>query len=244
MARFQGVEKNVFIDNMRVKGNFFELLDAGMSFFFKHLSQSGVIKGLRREEQLEIPVEALREALTNALCHRLLDSPSGSVGISIFDDRVEIENTGHLPNELTLETIKLPHRSYPQNPIIADTLFMTAFLESWGTGVSRMVEACKTVGLPEPEYGADGLFVWITFKRPNTPAKTGGQTGGQTGSQTTIEQVYSLIKNTPTITRAQLMELTGKSSNTIQKCILKLKQDNRIKRIGSPTFGGYWQIIE
>ena len=217
MARFQGVEKNAFIDNMRVKGNFFELLDAGMAFFFKHLSQSGVIKGLRREEQLEIPVEALREALTNALCHRLMDSPSGSVGISIFDDRVEIENTGHLPNELTTETIKLPHRSYPQNPIIADALFMTAFLESWGTGVNRMVEACKAVGLPEPEYGADGLFVWITFKRPNASAKTGGQTSGQT----TIEQVYFLIKDTPTITRSQLMELTGKSSNTIQKCILK-----------------------
>ena len=44
---------------------------------------------------------------------------------------------------------------------------MTAFLESWGTGVGRMVETCKAVGLPEPEYGADGLFVWITFKRPN-----------------------------------------------------------------------------
>ena len=240
MARFRGTEKMEFIDNMRVKGNFFELLDAGMSFFFKHLSQSGVIKGLRREEQLEIPVEALREALTNSLCHRLLDSPSGSVGISIFDDRVEIENTGHLPNELTIETIKQPHRSYPQNPIIANALYMTAFLESWGTGVNRIVKACKTVGLSEPEYGTDGCFVWIIFKRPNTPAKTGGQTGGQT----TIEQVYSLIKNTPTITRSQLMELTGKSSNTIQKCILKLKQDNRIKRIGSPTFGGYWQIIE
>ena len=101
LARFRGVEKKEFIDNMRVKGNFFVLLDAGMAFLFKHLSQSGVIKGLRREEQLEIPIEALREALTNALCHRLLDSPSGSVGISIFDDRVEIENTGHLPNELT-----------------------------------------------------------------------------------------------------------------------------------------------
>ena len=45
---------------------------------------------------------------------------------------------------------------------------MTAFLESWGTGVSRMVEACKAVGLPEPEYGTDGGFVWITFKRPNS----------------------------------------------------------------------------
>ena len=45
---------------------------------------------------------------------------------------------------------------------------MTAFLESWGTGVSRMVDACKTVGLPEPEYGTDGGFVSITFKRPNS----------------------------------------------------------------------------
>lgn len=170
LARFRGIDKKEFIDNLRVKGNFFELLDAGMAFLFKHLSQSGVIKGLRREELLEIPVEALREALTNSLCHRLMDSPSGSVGISIFDNRVEIENTGHLPNELTTETIKLPHRSYPQNPIIADALYMTAFLESWGTGVSRMVDACKAVGLPEPEYGTDGAFVWITFKRPSIVA--------------------------------------------------------------------------
>ena len=49
---------------------------------------------------------------------------------------------------------------------------MTAFLESWDTGVSRMVEACKAVGLPEPEYGTDGLFVWITFKRPNASANS------------------------------------------------------------------------
>ena len=167
MARFRGKEKRDFIDNMRVNGNFFELLDAGLAFLFKHLNQSGVVKGLRREEQLEIPFEALREALTNALCHRQLDSPSGSVGIAVFDDRVEIENAGHLPNELTVETIKLPHRSYPQNPIIANALYMTAYLESWGTGVSRMVDACKTAGVPEPTYGTDGLFVWITFKRPN-----------------------------------------------------------------------------
>ena len=167
MARFRGNEKRDFVDNMRLSGNFFELLDAGLAFLFKHLNQSGVVKGIRREEQLEIPVEALREAMTNALCHRQLDSPSGSVGIAIYDDRVEIENAGHLPNELTVETIKQPHRSYPQNPIIANALYMTAYLESWGTGVSRMIDACKTAGVPEPKYSTDGLFVWITFKRPN-----------------------------------------------------------------------------
>ena len=34
--------------------------------------------------------------------------------------------------------------------------------------MSRMVDACKAVGLPEPEYGTDGGFVWITFMRPNS----------------------------------------------------------------------------
>ena len=165
MARFRGTEKMEFIDNQRAYGNFFDLLDAGMAFFFKHLSLSGKIVGLVRDEKLEIPIVALREALTNALCHRQFHSPGSSVGIAIYDDRVEIENTGHLPEELTVETIKTNHQSFAQNPLIADVLFKTTFLENWGSGVSRMMEACVKAGLPEPTYGTNGLFVWITFYR-------------------------------------------------------------------------------
>ncbi|MBO6026851.1 MAG: putative DNA binding domain-containing protein [Bacteroidales bacterium] len=166
LARFRGTDKMEFIDNQRAYGNFFTLLDAGMAFFFKHLSLSGKIVGLVREEKLEIPVEALREALTNALCHRQFYSPGGSVGIAIYDDRVVIENIGHLPEELTVETIKTNHQSFARNPLIADVLFKTTFLENWGSGVSRMMDACKEAGLPEPQYGTNGLFVWITFYRP------------------------------------------------------------------------------
>ena len=222
MARFRGTEKRDFIDNMRVNGNFFELLDAGLAFLFKHLNQSGVVKGLRREEQLEIPFEALREALTNALCHRQLDSPSGSVGIAVFDDRVEIENAGHLPNELTVETIKLPHRSYPRNPIIANALYMTAYLESWGTGVSRMVEACKAAGVPEPKYGTDGLFVWITFMRPysdtysdtysNTNPDTYSDTNPDTNSDTYSDS--SLVTNLDTSLDTNLVTNSDSSSDS------------------------------
>ena len=71
---------------------------------------------------------------------------------------------------------------------------MTAFLKSWGTGVSRMTEACKTVGLPEPEYGADGLFVWITFKRPN--AVTNLDTNLGTNSDTTQKTTQKTTQNT------------------------------------------------
>ena len=67
LARFRGTNKNEFIDNQRVEGNFFDLLDAGMAFFFKHLSLSGKIVGFKREEHLEVPAEALREALVNTI---------------------------------------------------------------------------------------------------------------------------------------------------------------------------------
>ena len=170
MARFRGTDKNEFIDNQRAYGNFFTLLDAGMAFFFKHLSISGKIVGFTREEKLEIPAEALREALTNALCHRMFHNTSSSVGIAIYDDRVEIENTGHLPDELTVETIKQSHHSFPQNPTIADVLFKTTFLENWGSGVGRMVDACKKANLPEPEFNQNAAFVWVTFKRSTIQA--------------------------------------------------------------------------
>lgn len=93
-----------------------------------------------------------------------------------------------MPNELTVETIKQSHRSFPQNPIIAEALFKTGFLESWGTGVQRMMDACKDAGLPEPEYGTDGLFVWITFKRPrlDTNLDTISDTSSDTISDTLI----------------------------------------------------------
>ena len=116
------------------------------------------------------------------------------------------------------------------------------------------------VGLPEPEYGTDGTFVWITFKRPGyvtnsvtqtlhetTDSEESGQKSsqksGQKNSQTTLEQVYILIKNNPSITRKQLVEATGKVSSYIQRCINQLKETKRIQRVG-PDKGGFWEIIE
>ncbi len=165
MARFRGIDKNEFVDNQRIEGNLFDLLDAGMSFFFKHLSLSGKIVGFVREEYLEVPAEALREALINALCHRQYEKYNLTIGIAIYDDRIEIENPGVLPPQLTTDTIKQPHISYPYNPIIADVLFKTTFLENWGSGAVRIIDSCKKQNLPEPFWSTQNGFVIVTFKR-------------------------------------------------------------------------------
>lgn len=173
MARFRGTDKMEFIDNQRVDGNFFDLLDAGMAFFFKHLSLSGKIVGFYREEHLEVPSEALREALTNALCHRQLEKYNLTIGIAIYDDRIEIENPGILPPQLDLGAIRDSHISMPYNPIMADVLFKTTFLENWGTGLKRIVDACVKQNLPEPEWRMQQGFVVVTFRRPPYGAEPG-----------------------------------------------------------------------
>lgn len=206
MARFRGTNKNEFIDNQRAYGNFFTLLDAGMAFFFKHLSISGKIVGFTREEKLEIPAEALREALTNALCHRLFHNTSSSVGIAIYDDRIEIENSGHLPEELTTETIKQSHNSFPQNPTIADVLFKTTFLENWGSGVGRIMDACRETNLPEPEYNQNASFVWVTFKRNTiqlyTPTTTQVKNPSTPSTPTTSKREDAKLKRLKTLLTA------------------------------------------
>lgn len=70
LARFKGTEKTVFLDNQRIYGNLFHLLDAAMTFIFKHLSLSGATNTMEREELLSIPYKAIREGIVNALCHR------------------------------------------------------------------------------------------------------------------------------------------------------------------------------
>ena len=190
MARFRGMDKNEFIDNQRAYGNFFDLLDAGMSFCFKHLSLSGKITGIRREEHLEVPVAALREALINALCHRYWEEYNAFVGVAIYDDRVEIFNPGSFPHGMTPENITEPHGSFPYNPIIANVLFKTTYLESWGSGVHRIVDACQAQGLPSPVWTVDKGMVTVTFQRPNYAPTTAQVRGVKDPSTIQVRPKY------------------------------------------------------
>ncbi len=85
--------------------------------------------------------------------------------------------------------------------------------------------------------------VALTLFVPDSREEEGGQKTTQTGTQT-VDKVYHLIKENPYITRDQLAKALGKSTKTIRKGIETLKNEKRIKRIGSATFGGHWEVIE
>lgn len=213
LARFRGTDKKEFMDNQRVQGNLFKLLDAAMAFLFKHLSLSGKIEGLERDEHLTVPYKAIREGVINSLCHRQLRTPGGSVSIAVYDDRVEIENPGTLPNGWDLEKLKSVHNSEPQNPLIANVLYKRRILESWGRGIGLIMGECRNAGLPEPEFNADASHVKLTFRYSNTSASqqgdrqvTGQETGQVTGQLT--GQVTMLISalGTDVLSLKEIME--------------------------------------
>ena len=214
MARFKGTTKEEFIDNQRAEGNIYELLDAAMAFFFKHLSLSGKINGLYREEELSIPYKALRESCINSFCHRSYHHPGGSVSIAIYDDRVEIRNTGTFPADLPIERLMEEHDSKPQNPIIANVLYKSKILESWGRGISTMVGECKRVGLPAPEINTDGNFVWVVFKYNRSSVVVTPQSPHSYPTATPqLKKVISVI-GTATLSAKEIMEIMSLKDKT------------------------------
>lgn len=178
LARFKGIDKQHFIDNQQHVGNIFQLVDAAMAFFFKHLNLFGTTHHrIVREDELEIPYDALREAVVNAYCHMRWGYEIATVGIAIYDDCIVIENAGRfpvriLPNALMQREEKdRKNTSMPPNPVIANVMYIGGLIEHWGRGLSLMARECERVGLPAPTFTQDGTIVKTTFARPIDTSK-------------------------------------------------------------------------
>ena len=173
MARFQGLDRNQFIDSDIQYGNVFALLDSAMSFIQRHLPLASKIEPgqLERVETPIIPFEAIREAIINSLCHRDYAQQSGSIGLAIYDDRMELFNNGRLASNVTIEKIKTGF-SNPTNPLIADVFYRCKLIEKWGRGVPKIISSCKEAHDPEPEFMVDQSEFRVVFKFPSLIAPT------------------------------------------------------------------------
>ena len=168
MARFKGLDRNEFMDNEQLYGNIFELIDRAILFVNRHLPVAAkIVPGkLERVETPLIPPDAIREAITNACCHRNYSIHGGSIKLAIYDDRFELTNSGGLLPGITLEQIK-KGLSELRNPLIGDILFRCRVIESWGRGIKGIIKKCKKAGDPEPEFDCDESYFQVTFRFPS-----------------------------------------------------------------------------
>ena len=112
----------------------------------------------------------MREAVANALCQRDYAMGGGSVGLAVYDDRLEGTSTGPLHFGLTPDDLFAPHESRPWNPLIARTFYRRGVIEQWGRGTLRMVELATSAGLPRPEIEQCADSVTVRFRRSDRGA--------------------------------------------------------------------------
>lgn len=119
-------------------------------------------EGIVRVDELPLPVNALREGMLNAICHKSYEEYT-PIQIRVYDDRIIISNTGRLPIGWTINNLVGSHISIPYNPAIANVFFRAGFIESWGRGIEKVLAACKDYGCPKPEWEYDGTALSMTL---------------------------------------------------------------------------------
>lgn len=175
VARFKGEDKTEFLDNRQFRGHAIDLLLKAQRFLIEHVPVAGRIvpKRLERIDEPLYPPLAVREALANAICHRDYSMGGGSIGVALYDDRLEVTSSGPLHFDLTSAALFEPHESLPWNPLIASVFYRRGIIETWGRGTLKMVELAEKAGLPRPEIEETAGAVVVRFRSGRAiPANT------------------------------------------------------------------------
>ncbi len=237
-ALYKGKDKVTVLDRKDFNFDIVDTIDQTMIYLKQRLNVRYEFDGSpARKEIPEIPWEALREAVINAVIHRDYFEKGANVMVEIFDDRVEITSPGGLPKGLRKEDFgKI---SVLRNPNIANLMQRIDYIEKMGTGIPRMQKLLVDAGLKPLSYEISG-FVRAVFFRETTQ-ETENTT--QETEKTTQELLLSIIKKTPAVTREELAENIGLTPDGVKYHLDKLRKEGIIEHRG-PTKRGHWVILQ
>lgn len=225
-------------DAQVVKGNLFAQLEGVLaeidrilpSRFLISSEQIGAesIESLRRQDVRPYPLVALREAVSNALIHRDY-AHRGRIMVRIYRDRLIVSSPGGLPDGLVLaDLVRVPHPSILRNPALAEGFFLAGLVERWGTGTTRMLEACESAGLPEPEFQLQGGEFWVVFSISQLTESS------LNGLGLNERQIMALrrARAIGSLTNRSYRELTGVSARTALSDLASLVEKGLLKQSG------------
>jgi ATP-dependent DNA helicase RecG len=148
-----------------IHGNLFEQIEKTIDLLFsKYIKADISYEGITRLEKFEYPKEAIREALLNAIAHK--DYSGGTpIQISVYSDKIIFWNEGQLPENWTIKNLLKKHASGPYNPDIANALFRSGYIESWGRGIIKIIKECRQAGIPDPVFSYDSSDISVEFRK-------------------------------------------------------------------------------
>lgn len=242
MCIFSREGKIYYLDREEYNGDLNSNYKKAFNFVQSKINTEYIIKGGPRQEVLELPEDALREAILNAIVHRDYSISGANIQINVYSDRVEIINPGGLVKGMSVKD--LGKKSITRNNLLFGLMQRMDLVEKSGTGYLRIKRALKKYKMPDPIIETNEHWFTITFKRPDLQKMTMRErTESRKSVEKSVEKIIFLIKNNLKITQSELSKKTGLSRRGVEKNIKNLKDKKLIKRIG-PDKGGYWEITK
>jgi len=187
----------------------------------------GKIENFQRIDTKDYPDFALREAVLNAIIHRNYNF-TGSILISVFDDRIEVNSLGGLMLGLTIEDI-ISGTSQSRNKNLSNIFYRLKFIENFGTGIGRMFDIYKEYNL-EPIISVTDNTFKITLPNVNYIEETKQDIIIKLPQK---EIILNYIKENKRINREIVDKLLSVSTARSKQIISEMISENLIERKGN-----------
>ena len=203
---------NTFRDMKSFEGPLVPILKQTFDFITRNTPTAAIFSKnkLQRLDESIYPTDAIREALVNAFAHRDYTDSSGGIGVHIYPRRLEIWNSGSLPEGVTPNKMIRGHISVLRNPDIAHVLYLRGFMEKLGRGSVLILQECKERGLPQPVWISDEKTgVTLTFFAPEVTPEVAQEVTPEVAQEVTPDVLRMLRALEGDVSRHDLQNLLG-----------------------------------
>ena len=254
IGRFGVDEADLLIQDV-VEGNIIQMADRVVDLLkARYLVSPISFVGMNRIETLEVPLEALREILYNAITHK--DYTGADIQMHVYNDHVEIWNQGDLPEGYDEKVLYGKHSSMPRNSNIADTMFKAGFIDTWGRGYKKIREGFVKAGLAVPTVTSHCGGTLVAFQRgfdvvtgkkiasSNAISDVSSSVGSLSVVQLSDRQkkIYELILKDSFISTQQMSVVLSVVKRTVERDLADMQKKGVLVREGN-TSAGRWIIL-
>lgn len=225
-AIFDGTNKTLFKDRKELSGSYLKIVED--AFYYMNLSNhiNSTFNGLQRIDKKDYPDFSIREALLNAIIHRDYYF-NGSILLSIFDDRIEINSTGGLISTLSLNDV-YNGVSESRNPNFAEIFHRLNYVENYGTGIGRIINEYQDSKLKPIIELSENVFK-ITLPNLNYTESNKNEFNNMTQE----EIITKYVKEKSKITRLEVEKLLDIGNTRSKQIINKLLDDHILVKKGT-----------
>lgn len=238
-----------FEDRALCEGTIGEMIADAVRAIKRNLKTRSVVIGIGRIDELEIPEEVLREAVTNALIHRDYNPrfDGQAVSVDIFADRIEIRNPGGLYGSMRKQSLA-SGVSCCRNSTLMRLMSLVPLpmeagspAEGNGSGIPMMIQACRARGLKEPLFcpGIDQFSVILFRPSEHSDDPSATHSNDEYTAQKRVrigeEEVVNILAAYGEMTVSELQEQTGLNKNQVRNRLRKLIAAGKVVPTAPPS---------